>query len=201
MRRRTPDNWSIHMKTAISSILSTAAALAALTCAHADDMRDVTGPYAGMALGASSFSADGAANVDDDDFGSTFRVYGGYQFTDLLGVEAGYARIGDLTQTFQNTNHTLKARSTYVAATARQPLTGTISVNGKLGLSFGEVSGNDLPADAPQATGRKRSVMAGIGAEYQPWDRIALSISYDYHGKLSDDVSASSLSAGVRFTF
>jgi opacity protein-like surface antigen len=43
--------------------------------------------------------------------------------------------------------------------------------------------------------------MAGIGAEYQPWDRIALSISYDYHGKLSDDVSASSLSAGVRFSF
>lgn len=189
------------MKTAIAWILSTAAALAAVTCAHADDMRDIVGPYAGMALGASSFSAGGAANVDDDDFGSTFRVFGGYQFTDLLGVEAGYARIGDVTQTFQNETYTLKARSTYVAATARLPLTETISVGGKLGLSFGEVSGNDLPPDEPQAAGRKRSVMAGIGAEYQPWDRIALSISYDYHGKLSDQVSASSLSAGVRFSF
>ena len=77
------------MKTAIASILTTAAALAAVTCAHADDVHEVTGPYAGIALGASSFSADGAANVDDDGYGSTFRVYGGYQFTDLLGVEAG----------------------------------------------------------------------------------------------------------------
>ena len=51
------------------------------------------------------------------------------------------------------------------------------------------------------ATGRKRSVMAGINAEYQPWDRIALSISYDYHGKLSDEISASSLTAGVRYSF
>lgn len=189
------------MKTAIASILTTAAALAAVTCAHAGDVREVVGPYAGMALGASSFSADGSANVDDSDYGSTFRVYGGYQITDLLGVEAGYARIGDVSQTFQNETHTLKARSTYVAATARLPLTETISVGGKLGLSQGEVSGNDLPSDGPRATGRKRSVMAGIGAEYQPWDRLALSISYDYHGKLSDEVSASSLSAGVRFSF
>jgi hypothetical protein len=59
-------------------------------------------------------------------------------------------------------------------------------VNGKLGLSFGEASGADLPSDARQATGRKRSVMAGIGAEYQPWDRIALWIRYDLHSKLSD---------------
>ena len=189
------------MKTAIASILTTAAAFAAITCVHADDMHDVVGPYAGIALGASSFSADGAANVDDDDLGSTFRVYGGYQITDLLGVEAGYARIGDVSQTFGNATSTLKARSTYVAATARLPLTQTISVGGKLGLSFGEISGNDLPSGVPAATGRKRSVMAGIGAEYQPWDRIALSISYDYHGKLSDEVSASSLSAGVRFSF
>jgi OmpA-OmpF porin, OOP family len=189
------------MKTAIASILTTAAALAAVTCAQADGVRDVVGPYAGMALGASSFSADGAANVDDGDYGSTFRAYGGYQITDLLGVELGYARIGDVTQTFQDATHTLKARSTYVAATARLPLTQTIAVGGKLGLSFGEISGNDLPSDERQATGRKRSVMAGIGAEYQPWDRVALSISYDYHGKLSDEVSASSLSAGVRVSF
>jgi OmpA-OmpF porin, OOP family len=189
------------MKTAIASILITAAALAAVTCAHAEDAREVTGPYTGFALGASSFSADGAANVDDDGYGSTFRVYGGYQLTDHLGVEAGYARIGDVSQTFADTTHTLKARSTYVAATGRLPLTETISVGGKLGLSFGEVSGDDLPSAERQATGRKRSVMAGINAEYQPWNRIALSISYDYHGKLSDEISASSLTAGVRYSF
>ena len=186
------------MKTAIASILATAAALVTVIPAHADD---VTGPYAGVALGASSFSADGAANVDDDGYGSTFRVYGGYQFTDLLGAEVGFARIGDVTQKFEDASYTLKARSAYVAATARLPLTQTISVGGKLGLSFGEVSGDDLPSAAPKATGRKRSVMAGINAEYQPWDRVALSISYDYHGKLADDISASSLTAGVRYSF
>ena len=186
------------MKTAIASILATAAALAAFTTAQADDARR---SYAGIALGASSFSADGAANVDDDGYGSTFRVYGGYRLTDHFGVEAGFARIGDVTQTFQDASYTLKARSAYVAATGRLPLTETISVGGKLGLSFGEVSGDDLPSAAPQATGRKRSVMAGLNAEWQPWNRIALSISYDYHGKLSDDISASSLTAGVRYSF
>jgi OmpA-OmpF porin, OOP family len=190
------------MKTAIASILSAVAALAAATCAHARDTRDVVGPYAGIALGASSLHAEhGAANVDDDGFGSTFRVYGGYQFNNLLGAEVGYARIGDVSQSFENTSYTLKTRSAYAAATVRLPLTETISVGGKLGLSFGEVSGNDLPSEARGATGRKSSLMAGIGAEYQPWDRIALSISYDYYGKLSDEVSASSLTAGVRFSF
>lgn len=142
------------MKTAIASILATAAALAAISCAHADDIKEVVGAYAGMALGASSFSADGAANVDD-----------------------------------------------YLAATGRLPLTETISVRGKVGLSFGEVSGDNLPSDAHRAPGHKRSLMAGIGAEYQPWDRVALSISYDYYGKLSDEISAGSLSAGARFSF
>jgi hypothetical protein len=56
---------------------------------------------------------------------------------------AAYARIGDVSQAFRNTTHTLKARSTYVAATARLPLTETISVGGKLSH---EVSASSLSA-------------------------------------------------------
>lgn len=190
------------MKSSILPILVTAATLTAAASALADG-HDVTGPYAGVALGASALRADSsAADIDDDKHGSTFRLYGGYQFTDHLGAELGYARLGDATQTLTDgTTHTLRARSMYAAATGRMQLTQTISINGKLGMSFGEVDAKDLPSDASHATGRSRSVMAGIGAEYQPWDRLSLSISYDYFGKVSDELSASALTAGVRYRF
>jgi len=186
-------------------MIATSAVLLVAASAHADSSRKVTGPYAGIALGASTLRADSTSpDIDDDGTGSTFRVYGGYQFTDRFGAELGYARIGDVEQTFTDdagsTTHALRARSLYAAATGRLPLTSAFSVSGKLGVSYGEVSGTDLPA-ASHATGHRLSPLVGLGVEYQPWDRVALSISYDYYGKVSDEVSANSLSAGVRVSF
>jgi OmpA-OmpF porin, OOP family len=182
--------------------------IVALSAAHvnaADRTRD-EGPYVGAALGRSSFSAKtGLPTTASDEVAVGGKLYGGYRFNGHFGVEAGYVRFGSLAQSVTLGGSTVeqgaKGRSLYVAATGRMPVAQHIALLGKAGVSFGKVSGADvLPASA-QLVGSRRSLMAGIGAEYQLSPQVALTVDFDHFGKLSDRARANLLSAGVRYSF
>ena len=57
-----------------------------------------TGPFVGASFGSSHLdeSFDGV-NIDSD--ASAYRIVGGFQFSDYLGIEAGYHSFGDFTET------------------------------------------------------------------------------------------------------
>ncbi|KQV49507.1 hypothetical protein ASC95_18110 [Pelomonas sp. Root1217] len=171
------------------------------------DAAQATGPYVGGAIGRTSFSARnlGLPKIASDESAQASKVYGGYRFSDLVGVEAGYVRLGSAIETLtvgnQAVSQRVTARSLYVAATSRLPLSTDFALTGKAGVSFGKSSSaNLLPASADM-TGSKRSFMWGIGAEYQLTDAIALTADFDHFGQLSNKVRANLFSAGVRYRF
>jgi len=177
---------------------------------HAADLSATpqeSGPYVGAALGRTSFSAKGLnlPKTGSDESAQASKVYGGYRFSDKLGVEAGYVRLGSLSETLTVganpvTQHA-SARSLYVAATSRLPLSTDFALTGKAGISFGKASGtNMLPASADMS-GSKRSLMWGVGAEYNINQSVALTADFDHFGQVSDKVRANLFSVGARYKF
>lgn len=166
-----------------------------------------SGPYVGAALGRTSFSAKnlGLPKTGSDESAQASKVYGGYRFSDRLGVEAGYVRLGNAVETLTVGNNavsqTVKARSLYVAATSRLPLSSDFALTGKAGVSFGKASGSNVLPVAADMTGSKRSFMWGIGAEYQLTNALALTADFDHFGQVSNKMRANLFSAGVRYRF
>lgn len=165
------------------------------------------GPYLGAALGRTSFSAGdlGLPRTGSDEVAVAGKLYGGWQIDPRFGVEAGYVRLGALSETLDVAGTDLrqgaKARSLYVAATGRLPVGEAVALTGKAGVSFGRVSGSSvLPASA-DLTGSRRSFMFGVGAEYSLSPQVALTADFDHLGKVSDKVRANLVSVGMRYRF
>ena len=74
------------------------------------------------------------------------------------------------------------------------------ALHGRLGLSFGKVSGNDDGHDSERLTGSRTSALVGIGAEYRPRPNVTLSVNFDHYGRLSENVTASAVVFGLHFT-
>ncbi|MDM0006539.1 outer membrane beta-barrel protein [Variovorax sp. J22G73] len=169
--------------------------------------------YAGGAIGRSSFSLSSGNGVPvpwggekASKAGTAFKLYGGYRFTPNFGVEAGYARLGRVSQWTSaygiSTLQSGSGQAVYAAATARLPLGDAFAVNGRLGVAYGRISGGDNWATGNQRfSGGSTGLMAGFGAEYRVTQNLAITADYDYFGKLSKQVKGGMLTVGVKASF
>jgi opacity protein-like surface antigen len=168
----------------------------------------VTGPYLGVALGPAfgNREIDAPNSSSDEHIGRGAKIYGGYQLTEHLGVQAGYVRLHELNQNTGSgatlVEQTANGRSAYAAGTARLPLGQSFALTGKLGVSFGKVSAA-RPATAATSSlvGSKTSLLVGTGADYVLDHNVAFSVELESYGKLSSQVKGNTLTLGTRFTF
>ena len=94
-----------------------------------------------------------------------------------------------------------RGRSFYVAGTGRYALSQQFALTGRLGLSAGRISGSSVMPAGTKVIGSSGALMAGVGAEFQLAQKIALTLDFDHFGRLSDKISGNLISAGVRFNF
>ena len=165
----------------------------------------ITGGYARVEVGRSNFGLSSPLpRAGADTHGQAVKVFGGYRFTETLGVEAGYAALGKFSESVAvggaNVKQDGKARSIFGVATARLPIGESFALHGRLGLSSGKVSGTNLLPASDNLMGSKTSALIGVGGEYRPKPNIALTVNYDSYGKLSNNVKASALIVGLHFT-
>lgn len=190
------------MKTFIPAL----AILCALTSAAQAAPNDgIVGAYVRVEAGRSNFGLSGTAGrPGSDDHGQAAKLFGGYRFDTGLGIELGYAALGRFSQTVTVSGSPVqqdgKGRSLYAAATGRWQVGEAFAVHGRLGLSSGRVTGADVLQPADPQTGGKTSPLFGVGAEYRPRSNMAVTLSYDNYGKLSNTVKASALLLGLHVT-
>ena len=197
----------------LTTISVCCAALAALSIhaqAHAEPSAaiEVTGPYIGVAFGPAfgNREIDDSSSSNDEHIGRGAKIYGGYQWTEHFGVQAGYVRMHELNQNTGSgatlVEQTVNGHSAYVAGTARLPLGQSFALTGKLGVSFGKV-GDASPATAATSSlvGSKTSLLVGTGAEYVLNHNVAFSVELESYGQLSSQVKGNTLTVGTRFTF
>lgn len=163
--------------------------------------------YVGINAGSASqkVHADGESVSDNT---TAFKVYGGYKMGTNVGIEAGYARFGKLSETEDGVTFGVKPTSFYVAVTGSMPATEKLDVFVKLGVARSETEIFISQGTQRASVDRNRSnVMGGIGLQYRFSDSFSAVAEYEHFGKVAsyDEFGAklkvSLVSVGLRMAF
>lgn len=178
------------------ALVALAGALAS-TSAAAAPLSEQGKAYAGFNLGKSEHTFSYGAPDKSD---LAWKLYGGYQFTDTFGVEAGYVAHGEVSTGWEGRS---KASTLYVAGTATVPLSAQFALIGKLGVADNRHKGSYPGWSGPTTV--KASPMAGVGVTYAFAPSLTGVVEFEHFGKIygrdSINAKASTLSVGVRKSF
>ncbi|HEY0491809.1 MAG TPA: outer membrane beta-barrel protein [Telluria sp.] len=161
--------------------------------------------YIGGSVGRTEhkMTVEGTSVTDDD---TATKLFGGYQITPAVGVEAGYAFLGESKVSGNGATLGAEPKSMYLAVTGTLPLSPVVSAFVKLGAARTKTTFNSSYLGVAESyKNTDTSVIAGIGASYAISKQVALIAEYEHFGKIAKDDGASLkadlLSVGVRFNF
>jgi OOP family OmpA-OmpF porin len=149
------------------------------------------GPYVGVGVATADhqYNLSGATGTSSDGYKASGKVFGGYDFDQTWGVEAGYTDFRK-----SNANYTLNgapgtAQSSghafYVAGKATAPINEQFSVFGKLGATNNHYSLSSA-TPAYNISDSKTQLYGGVGVQYNINQKVALTAEYERYGKKQD---------------
>lgn len=151
-----------------------------------------------------SVGSVGGTNLNSDGWKASAKVFGGYEFTQNLGVEAGYTdlRSSDFsyTRNGKGVNGYSNGYGAYVAGKYNMPLNDKFSAYGKLGVAYSKrkVEANDGLHINEHNTG----AYAALGVEYRLNQKVALIGEYERYGKSKDfGAKPDVVTVGVKYSF
>lgn len=174
-------------------------AVAALAPVAAQAARGYVGVNVGRSL--QKVTDDEFADYSSKDKGTAAKVYGGFQFTPIFGIEGGFADMGKATE--DGSDDSARPRSLYVAAT------GTWHVKERLAL-FGKVgaAANRTKIESPgfgSDTESKATPMVGVGISYGFTPSVWGVAEYENFGDVVKEngvkLNVAALTFGLRFKF
>ena len=182
-----------------------AAALAAGTAAQAQQLSTPSDtvsyrPYIGIGVASAGDTATDSHRADG-------KIFGGVDFSNNLGVEAGYVNFSSRDRHFSEAQTGIpggvtsatKGYGTYVAAKYTVPVSDRFSAYGKLGVShnvrkYSSNVGYDEDID--------NGVYAGLGVQYKLNEKVSLVGEYERYGRGKEmGARADVWSAGLKFGF
>lgn len=190
----------MHTQTKVlaAALLAGFAALPTLATAQARGGNADLGFYAGASVGQSKADCGGLPNCDDKD--TAYRIFGGYKFHPNIGVEGGYAPLGNI----EGSGLKLESNAWDIVGVGSWPLGNNFSILGKLGFYNAEVKASGI------ASGKKTTtdLTYGIGGQYDfnrnlglrlEWNRYASVKGPDSVGGDKSDIDVLSVGALWRF--
>ena len=191
------------MKKLIVALIATTAAVGA---AQAQTTQTQPRAYVGVGIATADHvnsSVGGLNNVDSDGYKPSAKIFGGYEFDQNWGVEAGYTdfRNSDFNYTANGVNgsgHT-KGNSYYVAGKYNYPVNEQFSVYGKLGVQHSE---RKLETAALNLKNTDTGAYGAVGVQYNLNQQVALTAEYERYGKSKDfGAKADVWTVGARYSF
>ncbi len=157
------------------------------------------GWYAGLGIGQSKYGDIDEASANTRTEG--WKVYGGYQFNKYLGVEGGYANLNDMTARTGAVVTNVAADAWTLGAVVSYPVTGKLSVMGKLGAAY-------MLADVKMKNGTALTVRSGddsyepnygVGISYALLDNLNLRVEWERFDRKEYDIDL--VTAGMALEF
>lgn len=170
----------------------------------------VLAPVAAQAqsyIGANVGRSDQKLSVDEigssKDHDTAFKIYGGYQFTPVFGIEAGYADLGKADISAVGVTVGGRPKSIYVAATGTLPLNDKFALFAKVGAASTRTTIHATgDADSKE---KNTTALLGVGASFAITPSVLAVLEYENFGKVIDEdggnLKANVLSAGIRVKF
>lgn len=168
-------------------------------CAAPLALAQGTGWYGGASVGRSAATIDDAritgglavqglatTGLDEDDRDTGYKLFGGYQFTPNLGVEAGYFDLGNFgyrasTVPAGTLNGDMRVKGLNLDLVGTLPLAGRLSALGRLGVvsvrasdNFSATGAVRMPYASASPSERSTGLKAGLGLMYDFTDSLAL---------------------------
>ncbi|MFM9880669.1 MAG: outer membrane beta-barrel protein [Burkholderiaceae bacterium] len=183
-------------KTSLSVAITTLLALLATTPLHAAEDE---GWYGGGSVGRSAASIDDArivnglasqglatSNISNQDRDTGYKLFGGYQFSRNIGIEAGYYDLGNFgynatTLPAGNLQGEIKMRGLNLDLVGTLPLSERFSVLGRVGVHQAHVKGAFaasgavlLPYANANPSERSTDYKVGLGLSYALTDALSV---------------------------
>jgi OOP family OmpA-OmpF porin len=186
------------MKQIIISALITAAVAAPLAA-------QAEGAYIGGNVGRAEQKFD-IEGFNFKEHKTGFKLYGGYDFTQNVGIEGGYVDFRAAERSGNGGTASSKPRSLYVAATGTLPLNEQFALFGKAGLATTHTKvAVSVPGFSESDSRNHTSPMLGLGASFALNKNVSFVAEYENFGKVAKDdgssIKASLVSVGVRYKF
>lgn len=158
------------------------------------------------------FCSSPAAGFTCKDSASAYGLDGGYQFSDMFGLELAYANYGTPETSGllfgSNLKVTEEISGLRFSGTATFPISNSFAFTGKLGVSRNSLNvistvtpGPVIPAYTASST----SLAYGVGVKYSINESVALRVQYENLGKTGDETigtdTLSLLTVGISYNF
>jgi opacity protein-like surface antigen len=187
-------------------IVALIAGTAAMGAAQAQTTQTQPRAYVGIGVATADHensSVGGLTNVDSDGYKASGKIFGGYEFDQNWGVEAGYTdfRNANVNYSVNGTNGsgTTKGSSYYVAGKYNMPVNDQFSVYGKLGLEHSE---RKLESAALNLKDTDTGAYGAVGLQYNLNQQVALTAEYERYGKTKTvGAKADVWTVGARYSF
>jgi OOP family OmpA-OmpF porin len=195
------------MKKLIFAVIASATAMGAAQAQSVTPVQVTPSWYVGAGVASAEhdnkISGPGVSDINDDSYKANAKVFAGYDFNSRYGIEAGYTdfRGSDTDYAVNGVRGSAESEGEafYVAGKVSAPITPQFSVFGKLGVSHNkaELNGANL-----RRTRSDTEVYAGVGAQYNLNQQVALVAEYERYGKSKDfGPKADVLTVGARYSF
>ncbi len=165
-------------------------------------------PYIGVGVASAdhdySLGGVGGTNLNSDGWKASAKVFGGYEFTQNLGVEVGYTdlRSSDFsyTRNGKGVNGYSDGYGAYMAGKYNMPLNDQFSAYGKLGVAY---SKRKLDAnDGQHIDAHDTGAYAALGVEYKLNQKVSFIGEYERYGKSKDfGAKPDVVTVGVKYSF
>ena len=190
------------MKKLIVALIAGAAAMSAAQA-------QTTQPRAYVGVGVATAdhedsSVGGLTNFNSDGYKASAKIFGGYEFDQNWGVEAGYTDFRNSDFSYSNADGTsagghTKGYGYYVAGKYNVPVNDQFSVYGKLGLQHSE---RKLESAALNLKDTDTGAYGAVGLQYNINQQVALTAEYERYGKSKDfGTKADVWTVGARYSF
>jgi hypothetical protein len=191
------------MKKLIVALIASASALSAAQAQTTSAPRAYLG--AGIASADHDFKLPGASQVDTEGYKASGKLFGGYEFNQTWGLEAGYTdfRKSDVNYSIGgvNTRGETDGHAVYLAAKATMPVNEQFSLYGKLGAT--RVKSELETLNVMQNISRSKTEAYGaLGAEYKLNKNVSVVGEYERYGKSKDfGTKADVFTIGAKYAF
>jgi OOP family OmpA-OmpF porin len=193
------------MKKIVFALIASAATVAG--AAQAQDMTNAPRSYIGLGAATADhdYSISGQKTTGNDNWKTSAKVFGGYEFNNSWGVEAGYTDFRKSNFNYTNAagvagNGSSEGHAVYVAAKGNMPLNDQFSAFGKLGVenTHRSLSTTTGVSSSDSDTG----AYAGVGVQYNLNRQVALTAEYERYGNKKDNgVKPDVWTVGARYNF